>query len=251
MSHDFLADLGGGPSAIVFNSSITFFGIALIAAGVFLFRAFRDRLLAIALVLGFLGVAVFLRAWDAFAAARPGDLLSLEAAAAFGAYGVINHPLTQRYPQRELMAYTLAVGGGVLLTHGAKALPLERPGLVVSLARSGDSPESVGALALLLELHPQLRHLVLTCNADGKLATSFRADSGVNLTDIPTYGQVIEQNVYDGVNVVYQGDQHQLRFDLVVASVVIRRDENQSSSCPLSSTNCSAPIPTASIPMPQ
>src|SRR2546429_7053801 len=51
VSHDFLADLGGGPSAIVFNSSITFFGIALIAAGVFLFRAFRDRLLAIALVL--------------------------------------------------------------------------------------------------------------------------------------------------------------------------------------------------------
>lgn len=35
-------------------------------------------------VLGFLGVAVFLRAWDAFAAARPGDLLSLGAAAAFG-----------------------------------------------------------------------------------------------------------------------------------------------------------------------
>jgi drug/metabolite transporter (DMT)-like permease len=61
--------------------------------------------------LGFLGVAVFLRAWDAFAAARPGDLLSLGAAAAFGAYGVINRPLTQRYPSRELMAYTLSLGG--------------------------------------------------------------------------------------------------------------------------------------------
>ena len=62
-------------------------------------------------VLGFLGVAEFLRAWDAFAAARPGDLLSLGAAAAFGAYGVINQPLTERYPSRELMSYTLGLGG--------------------------------------------------------------------------------------------------------------------------------------------
>src|SRR5918992_8262 len=62
-------------------------------------------------LLGFVGVAVFLRAWDAFAAARPGDLLSLGAAAAFGAYGVINQPLAARYPARELMSYTLGFGG--------------------------------------------------------------------------------------------------------------------------------------------
>jgi len=61
--------------------------------------------------LGFLGVAVFLRGWTAFAAARAGDLFALGAAAAFGAYGVINQPLAARYPQRELMAYTLAIGG--------------------------------------------------------------------------------------------------------------------------------------------
>ncbi len=83
--------------------------------------------------------------------------------------------------QNQLEVNTLAVGGGVLLTHGAKALPLERPGLVISLARSGDSPESVGALALLLELDPELRHLVLTCNANGKLATSFSGDSQVQV----------------------------------------------------------------------
>ena len=59
VSHDFLADLGGGPSAIVFNSSITFFGIALIAAGVFLFRAFRDLPLTVALVLAGIGAIGF------------------------------------------------------------------------------------------------------------------------------------------------------------------------------------------------
>ena len=83
--------------------------------------------------------------------------------------------------QNQLSVNALAIAGGVLLTHGVKALPLERPGLVVSLARSGDSPESVGALALLLELDPQLRHLVLTCNANGKLATSFPGDSQVQV----------------------------------------------------------------------
>ncbi len=83
--------------------------------------------------------------------------------------------------QDQLAVNTLAVAGGVLLTHGTKALPIERPGLVVSLARSGDSPESVGALALLLEVDRHLRHLVLTCNANGKLATSFPGDSQVQV----------------------------------------------------------------------
>ena len=73
-------------------------------------------------LLGFLGVAMFLEAWDAFATARPGDLLSLGAAAAFGAYGVINQPLTARYPSRELMAYGLAIGGLLVTVVGIPAI---------------------------------------------------------------------------------------------------------------------------------
>ncbi|MGH2787829.1 MAG: EamA family transporter [Actinomycetota bacterium] len=73
-------------------------------------------------LLGFLGVAVFLRAWDAFAAARPGDLLSLGAAAAFGAYGVVNQPLTSRYPPRALMSYGLALGGLLITLVGIPAM---------------------------------------------------------------------------------------------------------------------------------
>ena len=49
--------------------------------------------------------------------------------------------------QNELGVVTQAIGGGVLLAQGSRALPPARPGLMVSLARSGDSPESVGALA--------------------------------------------------------------------------------------------------------
>jgi drug/metabolite transporter (DMT)-like permease len=77
---------------------------------------------AAGVLVAFLGVAVFLRAWDAFAAARLGDLLSLGAAAAFGAYGVVNQPLTVRYPSRVLMSYGLALGGLLITLVGIPAM---------------------------------------------------------------------------------------------------------------------------------
>ena len=83
----------------------------------------KPRAMEIAgVVLGFLGVAVFLRAWDAFAAARLGDLFSLGAAAAFGTYGVVTQRLTGRIPPRELMAYGLALGGLLITLVGFPAM---------------------------------------------------------------------------------------------------------------------------------
>ena len=81
--------------------------------------------------------------------------------------------------QKQLGVNTLAIAGGAFLILPANPLPPERPGLVISLARSGDSPESVGALSLLLENEPELHHLVITCNATGKLSTTFRSNSRV------------------------------------------------------------------------
>jgi tagatose-6-phosphate ketose/aldose isomerase len=83
--------------------------------------------------------------------------------------------------QKQLGVNTLAIGGGDFLTSSTNTLPPERPGLVISLARSGDSPESVAALTLLLENDSQLRHLVITCNSAGKLATTFRGNSHVQV----------------------------------------------------------------------
>jgi drug/metabolite transporter (DMT)-like permease len=81
-----------------------------------------NRMEVAGVAVGFLGVAVFLRVWDAVAAAKPGDLLSLGAAAAFGAYSVINQPLSKRYPSREMMAYGLAVGGVLIALVGLPAM---------------------------------------------------------------------------------------------------------------------------------
>lgn len=83
--------------------------------------------------------------------------------------------------QNRLSIPAGTVGGGMLLTHGGKAFPPVRPGLMVSLGRSGDSPESVGAISAILETEPEIRHLVITCNAEGSLATTYRDDPRVKL----------------------------------------------------------------------
>jgi tagatose-6-phosphate ketose/aldose isomerase len=83
--------------------------------------------------------------------------------------------------QNELSASVQTIGGGMLLTHGGNAIAPGRPGLMISLARSGDSPESAGALSLILETQPQIRQLVITCNAAGRLATAYRDDPRVHV----------------------------------------------------------------------
>ena len=57
-----------------------------------------------------------------------------------------------------------------IVTHPDYALPSDRPALMVSIARSGSSPESVAAMEIALSKRPQVRHLVITCNEDGALA---------------------------------------------------------------------------------
>ena len=83
--------------------------------------------------------------------------------------------------QAELGIDCQAIGGGVLLTGKTEALPVCRPRMMVSLARSGDSPESTGALSLMLEHDPEMRHLVLTCNSTGALARTYRDDARVGV----------------------------------------------------------------------
>jgi tagatose-6-phosphate ketose/aldose isomerase len=73
-----------------------------------------------------------------------------------------------------------AIAAGNLLTHWRSMLP-PQPGLLISLARSGDSPESTGVVSRLLAEAPAWRHLVMTCNARGKLATHYADDPRVTV----------------------------------------------------------------------
>ncbi len=66
-----------------------------------------------------------------------------------------------------------AVESGELLMLGSSVLPPERPLLMVSFARSGDSPESWGLVQHLLDEQPEIHHLLITCNPSGRLARTW------------------------------------------------------------------------------
>src|SRR4051812_1279902 len=72
-----------------------------------------------------------------------------------------------------------AVPAGTLLTHWRGLLPSNS--LLVSFARSGDSPESVGVVERLLAAAPDCRHLVVTCNARGRLAARCNTESNARV----------------------------------------------------------------------
>ncbi|MGQ1889223.1 SIS domain-containing protein [Thermophagus sp. OGC60D27] len=56
-----------------------------------------------------------------------------------------------------------------LLTHPEFYLQTERPTLLVSFARSGNSPESLAVVELLDKYCPKVFHLIITCDETGKL----------------------------------------------------------------------------------
>ena len=57
-----------------------------------------------------------------------------------------------------------------IITHAQYLLNPEKPLLLVSFARSGNSPESVGAVNLANKLCKNVAHVYITCNKNGKLA---------------------------------------------------------------------------------
>ena len=74
-------------------------------------------------------------------------------------------------------------GGGALLL-GASASVAGEPTLVVSLARSGESPESAAVVQRLLEAEPRTNHLILTCNSRGRLAREFAKNARVRVVSL-------------------------------------------------------------------
>jgi tagatose-6-phosphate ketose/aldose isomerase len=82
--------------------------------------------------------------------------------------------------QESLRIPVHAVAAGEVLTHPAGWLPPTGPCLVVSLARSGNSPESCGVLDTLHDTATDCHNLVITCNRAGRLATSYRGDPRVS-----------------------------------------------------------------------
>jgi tagatose-6-phosphate ketose/aldose isomerase len=70
---------------------------------------------------------------------------------------------------RELAARVDAVPTTDIVSSPHLHLHPEQPLLLVSFGRSGNSPESLQAVALAESLVKEVRHLVVTCNSDGAL----------------------------------------------------------------------------------
>jgi tagatose-6-phosphate ketose/aldose isomerase len=87
--------------------------------------------------------------------------------------------------QNGLGIWSESIGAGILLTHGKRVLPKSRPALLISLARSGDSPESRAAIQLLLDTEPQFRHIIVTCNEQGSLTKAWRNNAQVRVITLP------------------------------------------------------------------
>ena len=107
--------------------------------------------------------------------ARPDLRIVLTGAGSSAFAGEIAAPLLRRHLHRrvEPIATTSIVASP--LDH----LEPETPTLLVSFARSGNSPESLATTALADQLVDQVWHLVLTCDREGKLgrAHADRPDS--------------------------------------------------------------------------
>jgi tagatose-6-phosphate ketose/aldose isomerase len=63
----------------------------------------------------------------------------------------------------------LAVPSTDLVTHQDELLLPGKKYLWVSFSRSGDSPEGVAALHHALEKRPDIRHVIISCNANGRM----------------------------------------------------------------------------------
>lgn len=85
--------------------------------------------------------------------------------------------------RKDLLRPVEVQGGGELLLCPSASVA-DEPALVVSLARSGESPESAAVVRTLLETEPRTTHLILTCNANGKLAREFAGDPRVRAVSL-------------------------------------------------------------------
>ena len=72
-----------------------------------------------------------------------------------------------------------------IITHAQYLLNPEKPLLLVSFARSGNSPESVGAVNLANKLCKNVAHIYITCNKNGKLAQQAEGKENILLLLLP------------------------------------------------------------------
>ena len=95
-----------------------------------------------------------------------------------GTSDYVGHSLAYLF-RKAWQCEVVAVPSTDLLTHvGEIALP-HRKYLWISFSRSGDSPEGVAVLENALKIRPDIHHLVISCNAKGRMLLENAGKPGV------------------------------------------------------------------------
>jgi tagatose-6-phosphate ketose/aldose isomerase len=84
--------------------------------------------------------------------------------------------ILQGYFEKNTKKRSVSIPTTDLLTH-PELYFRDKSVLLVSFARSGNSPESLAAVKLANQLCKKVFHFIITCNADGQLATANHTDS--------------------------------------------------------------------------
>ena len=81
--------------------------------------------------------------------------------------------------QQKWQCEVSAIASTDLLTNFQDHILRDRKYLWISFSRSGDSPEGVAVLEKALEEYPDIFHIVISCNARGKMLSAHRKDPRV------------------------------------------------------------------------
>lgn len=82
---------------------------------------------------------------------------------------------------RKIWGNVRAVATTDIVTNGEQYLRSDKPLLLISFARSGNSPESVAAVNIANKICSQAAHIYITCNAQGHLALTGKGDNILTL----------------------------------------------------------------------
>lgn len=74
--------------------------------------------------------------------------------------------------QKNTRLRTRAIATTDIVTHPDYYFSRQQPTLLISFARSGDSPESIAAFNLANQFCDSIYHLIITCNPQGRLAAN-------------------------------------------------------------------------------
>ncbi len=81
--------------------------------------------------------------------------------------------------QKNMQLRTRSIATTDIVTHPQYYFSKQNPTLLVSFARSGDSPESIAAFNLANQFCDPIYHLIITCNQSGRLAASAKNNNSL------------------------------------------------------------------------